>query len=300
MSIIAAAGQVARGALMGAADIVPGVSGGTVALVLGIYERLIANIHAGSQAIKELLRGRIPAMVAALKRVEWVWLVSLLAGILTAVLALSGLIESLLTSQSVAMSGLFFGLVGASVLVAWRMLRAPGATNALIALLVGIAFFALLGLREGTHGVAGGAGLPWWVYLGSGAIAICAMILPGISGSFILVLLGTYGPVLGAVSDRNIGAIAIFALGCVIGLALFSTFLNWALRTYHDRVLAVMVGLLLGSLRVLWPWPQGVDSTALGPPSEPVLVPILLAALGATAVLVVERLASRKADPLAD
>ncbi|MFV0427588.1 MAG: DUF368 domain-containing protein [Beutenbergiaceae bacterium] len=300
MSILSVLGQAGRGALMGAADIVPGVSGGTVALVLGIFERLVANIHSGSQAIKEMLRGRFPAMLDALKRVEWVWLLSLLAGILAAVLALSGLIEGLLNSQSVAMSGLFFGLVGASVLVAWRMITTRDTANTLLALLVGIAFFALLGLREDTHGVVGGAALPWWVYLGSGAIAICAMILPGISGSFILVLLGTYGPILAAVSDRDFGAIAIFALGCIIGLALFSTFLNWALRTYHDRVLAVMVGLLLGSLRVLWPWPHGVDSTALGAPSGQVLLPVLLAAVGAAAVLVVERLATRRAQPLAD
>lgn len=285
---------------MGAADIVPGVSGGTVALVLGIYERLIANIHAGAQALKEIVRGRFGQVVPALKRVEWVWLLSLLAGILTAVLALSGLIELLLSTQPVRMSGLFFGLVGASVWVAWRMIREPDSRAVGIAVVVGIAFFLLLGLREGTHGTEGGGTLPWWVYLGSGAIAICAMILPGISGSFILVLLGTYGSVLGAVNDRDIVSLLVFVLGCVIGLALFSTFLNWALREHHDVVLAAMVGLLLGSLRVLWPWPGGVDSTALGAPGGDVLVPILLAVVGAVAVIAIERLASRRENALAD
>jgi putative membrane protein len=124
-------------------------------------------------------------------------------------------------------------------------------------------------------------------------LAICAMILPGISGSFILVMIGMYTEVLGAVNDRDIVSLGAFALGCVVGLALFSTFLNWALEHHHDLMMAAMVGLMLGSLRVLWPWPDGTDSTELHAPSDDVLVPVVLALVGFVVVVAIELIAHR-------
>jgi putative membrane protein len=288
------AAQVARGFAMGAADIVPGVSGGTVALVLGIYERLIQNVHAGAQALKEILRGRRAAFVPALKQVEWVWLVSLLVGVLSAVAVLSSIIEDLLHDHPVRMSGLFFGLVAGSVIVAWRLIKAV--TVAELAMMFGVALvlFLLLGLRSETEAVGEEiVTRPWWVFLLAGALAICAMILPGISGSFILVMIGMYTEVLGAVNDRDLLPLLATAVGCVVGLALFSSLLSWLLDHHHDLVIAAMIGLMLGSLRVLWPWPGGTNTTDLAAPADDVGFPILLALVGFAVVISVEIVASR-------
>lgn len=281
---------------MGAADIVPGVSGGTVALVLGIYERLIRNVHTGSHALKQVLQGRMKAAGATLRRVEWVWLLALLGGILLAVAVLSSVLEQLLHDHPVRMSGLFFGLVAGSLIVAWRLIRSITAREVVVMLVVAVGLFLLLGLRADTEAAEGTAEVvtkAWWIFLLSGALAICAMILPGISGSFILVMIGMYTEVLGAVNDRDLVALSATAVGCIIGLALFSTVLNWSLEQHHDLVMAAMVGLMLGSLRVLWPWPGGTATTTLTWPSGDVLVPVLLALGGFALVVVVELVATR-------
>ena len=279
---------------MGAADIVPGVSGGTVALVLGIYERLILNVHTGAQALKSLLQGDLTMFRARFGQVEWVWLLSLLAGILVAVALLSSVLEQLLHDHPVRMSALFFGLVAGSLTVAWRLIRRVGAPEIGVIVGVAVALFLILGLRSDTEVADGAAEIvtqPWWVFFLSGALAICAMILPGISGSFILVLIGMYTEVIGAVNDRNLVALTATAAGCVVGLALFSTVLTWALDRHHDLVIAGMVGLMLGSLRVLWPWPGGTNTTDLAAPAGDVVWPILIALGGLALVLVVELVA---------
>jgi putative membrane protein len=275
---------------------VPGVSGGTVALVLGIYERLIHNIHTGAEALKALISGKPREFVPTLRRVEWVWLLSLLAGILAAVFALASVIEDLLHDEPIKMSALFFGLVAGSIVVAWRLIHHRGAREMAVLLGVAAALFFFLGLTSNTAVSDDAAEVvtksPWIFFL-SGALAICAMILPGISGSFILVMIGMYTEVLGAVNDRDIVSLGAFALGCVVGLALFSTFLNWALEHHHDLMMAAMVGLMLGSLRVLWPWPDGTDSTELHAPSDDVLVPVVLALVGFVVVVAIELIAHR-------
>jgi putative membrane protein len=281
---------------MGTADIVPGVSGGTVALVLGIYERLIRNVHTGAHALKEILQGRLSDAAGTLRKVEWVWLVSLLGGILLAIAVLSSILEQLLSEQPVRMSGLFFGLVAGSLTVAWRLIGSITAREIAVMLVVAVGLFLLLGLRADTEVASGTAEVvtkAWWVFMLAGAVAICAMILPGISGSFILVMLGMYTEVLGAVNDRDLVALSATAVGCIIGLALFSTVLNWALEHHHDLMMAAMVGLMLGSLRVLWPWPGGTATTRLAWPSDDVVVPVLLAIAGFAVVVVVELIATR-------
>ena len=132
-----------------------------------------------------------------------------------------------------------------------------------------------------------------WAFFITGALAICAMILPGISGSFILVLLGMYGPLLSAVTSRDILTLTVFMIGAVVGLAVFSQILHKALTLHHDLVIAALVGLMAGSLRVLWPWPDGVDSTAIGVPDSDVLVASAIAALAFIVVIVVARFAQR-------
>lgn len=287
---------------MGAADIVPGVSGGTVALVLGIYERLIHNIRGGATALEALVRGRPGNAVIRVKQVEWIWLGSLLVGVLVAVALLSSVIEELLHEQPVRMAALFFGLVAGSIIVAWRLIERVAADTVAMMLGVGVVLFLVLGLRDNTE-VADTAlevvTEPWWVFFLSGALAICAMILPGVSGSFILVMIGMYTEVLGAVNDRDLASLTAFALGCVVGLAVFSSVLDWLLRRYHDLVIAAMIGLMLGSLRVLWPWPDGTNTTELAAPSGDVGIPIMIAALGFVAVLAVEMIGSRSAHATA-
>ena len=288
MPLPSPAAQAARGFAMGAADIVPGVSGGTVALVLGIYARLIHNVHTGAQALKGLVTGNLADARQAVRDVEWVWLLSLLFGILAAIALMSSILEDLLHEQPVRMAALFFGLVAGSLTVAWRLIRHRGPNEMAVLVVVAVALFLLLGLRSDTEVADGAAEVVTrspWVFFLAGALAICAMILPGISGSFILVMIGMYTEVLGAVNDRDLVALAATAAGCVVGLALFSTVLNWALATHHDLVMSAMVGLMLGSLRVLWPWPGGTETTDLAAPSDDVVVPILLAILGCAAGL---------------
>jgi putative membrane protein len=288
---------------MGSADIVPGVSGGTVALVLGIYDELIHNISRGAHGLKQLLTGDLEGFRLTLRSIEWIWLFSLLAGVLAAIFALSSVIEHLLDNEPIRMAALFLGLIIGSIWVALRLLdRIDGAAVAIM-IGVGAAFFLLLGLRSDTQAADDAAEVvtkSWWVFFLAGAIAICAMILPGISGSFLLVMLGMYSEVLGAVNERDFFVLAVFALGCVVGLALFSTLLNWLLQHYHRWVLSAMIGLMLGSTRVLWPWPNGTNTTTLSAPADDVIVPLLLIVVGAVVVIAVDLLATRfvKVEPL--
>lgn len=281
---------------MGAADIVPGVSGGTVALVLGIYDRLIHNVRLGAGGLKQLLTGDIDAFKRTLGEIEWVWLFSLLAGILIAVAALSSVLENLLHDEPIKMSALFFGLVLGTLYVAYRMIDRVDAPVIGIMVGVGVTLFLLLGLKSDTEVAEGTAEIVTrspLIFFVVGAIAICAMILPGISGSFLLVMMGMYTEVLGAVNDRDIVSLGAFAIGAVLGLALFSTLLNWLLEHYHSWVIAAMVGLMLGSMRVLWPWPNGTNTTTLSAPSDDVAIPIILAAIGIIVVIAVEMFSTK-------
>jgi putative membrane protein len=284
-----------RGFMMGAADIVPGVSGGTIALIVGIYERLIASVRAGSSALGHLLRGDVAGFRRWFTAVEWSFVIPLAVGILTAVVVLAGALESLLHDYPEEMAGLFTGLIAGSVLVAWPLVRRW--TNVRIGVLIGtaVAVFVVLGFREGTteETVRQFADPALWVFFLSGAIAICAMILPGISGSFLLVILSMYGPVLDAVNDRDLVTLAVFLLGTITGLALFSQLLNWALEHHHDTVMAALIGLMAGSLRVLWPWPDGLDSTVLAAPGGDVEIATILAALAFIVVIGLGRLGRR-------
>lgn len=286
-----------RGFAMGAADIVPGVSGGTVALVLGIYRHLVESIRNGASALGHLLKGDFAGSVRLLKAVDWTFLVTLLAGIVSAVAALSQLIETALEDRPVEMAGLFLGLVAGSVVLAWGLLTHRTARNAMVLAVAAVAFFLLLGLSSGvTEDAVDQVDSPaLWILFGSGAIAICAMILPGISGSFLLVVMGMYAAVLGAVTDRDLVSLAAFGIGCLVGLAVFSQVLHWALEHHYDTVMAVLIGLMLGSLRVLWPWPGGVESTELAAPGTDggVLVPVMMMVLGLVIVLGIDWVSHR-------
>jgi putative membrane protein len=262
--------HVLRGFLMGAADVVPGVSGGTIALVLGIYERLVASIRSGSSALGHLAKGDLTGAKDWLKKVDWAFLVPLAIGVSLAVLSLASVIEDLLHDHPEEMAGLFTGLIAGSIVIAWRLVRSWDSRTLAILIIVAIAMFVVLGLREGTSDETVGqlSDPALWAFFGAGAVAICAMILPGVSGSFLLVILGMYSPVLEAVNDRSYVTMLVLVVGMTVGLALFSQLLSWALEHHHDAVVAALVGLMAGSLRVLWPWPDGLDSTGLAGPGS--------------------------------
>lgn len=238
---------------MGLADIVPGVSGGTVALLFGIYERLIDNVRAGARALGALVKGDFSTGIARIKAIEWSFLLPLLAGVGVAFVALSSIIETLLHDHPEKMAGLFFGLVAASIVVAARQVRTWTPVEWALLVIVAVATFLLLGFQSGAV-----SDPSLIAFIAAGAIAICAMILPGISGSFLLLVMGMYAALLNAIHDRELDRVAVFMVGAVIGLALFSTLLGWLLDNHHDPLLAALTGLMIGSIRVLWPWPNGV------------------------------------------
>lgn len=285
----------ARGFAMGAADIVPGVSGGTIALVLGIYERLVASVRAGSSTLGHVLRGDFAGARRWFFTVEWRFIVPLVVGIGVAIIALAGLIETQLHDRPETMAAIFTGLVAGSVVIAWNLLREPRRAHVAIASGVAVGVFVLLGLVSGTSedSVSQVVDPGTLAFFLAGSIAICAMILPGISGSFLLVIMGMYGPVLAAVSDREVGLLATFIVGAVVGLALFSQVLHWSLQRHHDRVLAALIGLMAGSIRVLWPWPNGVDSTEIAWPTGPWISAVVAGAVAFVLVIVIGRAAQR-------
>ena len=246
-------GLAARGFVMGCADIVPGVSGGTMAFILGIYEELVMSIRAGARRPfwQALLRLDI---LSALEAVNARFLAAVLAGIVVAVLTLASWLEWTLKSHPVLIWSFFFGLVFASIVTVRKRVRSWTATlyAALAAGAVG-AYFLVGAVPVQTPESA------WFLFL-SGMLAICAMILPGISGSFILVLLGKYQFVLAAVNQRDVVSLAIVGVGAVVGIVTFAQILAWLFKRYHDLTIAVLIGLMAGSLRKIWPWKLTVES----------------------------------------
>ncbi len=234
---------------MGSADIVPGVSGGTVALILGIYKDLIHNVRGGAHALKRLVTGEPSGFIDDLKAIDWLFLIPLGAGVGAAFLLLRHPMETLLVDHAEGTAAVFSGLVLASSVLVWQQLTTRDPLRLGVLAAVTTAAFVLLGFQSGAI-----ADPAIWMFFVTGAIAICAMILPGISGSFIMLMLGMYtGVITGAPVE-----LLVFLVGAVIGLALFSSFLNWVLEHHEQTVLAALLGLMLGSFRVLWPWPNGV------------------------------------------
>jgi putative membrane protein len=292
---------VARGFLMGSADLVPGVSGGTVALVTGIYEELIDTVRLAASAAAHLARLDVRGMQQRLREIRWGFIVPLGAGILLAVVALARLLGHLLDEYPVRMAALFFGLVAGSVVIALPRVRSWDAGRVTAMVVTGIVAFFVLGLRGSAV-----SDPPFWAFFLAGAVAICAMILPGVSGSFLLLMLGMYDAVLDTVNDRQLGLLLVFLVGCGLGLMAFSNVLHWALERAHDLVMAALIGLMIGSLRVLWPWPEGTEGTSMTWPEDDVVVPIVIAVLAFGALLAISLFVLREvehlqeADPTSD
>jgi len=236
-----------KGMAMGAADVVPGVSGGTVAFITGIYDELLRSIGAVPNAMPALLKGRV---AEAWRTANATFLLVLLAGILTSVLSLAKLITYLLDQHPIPVWSFFFGLILVSVHLVSKEIQRRNLSR-LISLCLGIGFAYWITVAAAVQWSASSISLFF-----AGAIAICAMILPGISGSFILVLLGLYPVVLGAVKALDLGVMVTFATGCLVGLLSFARVLSWVLRRWRDLTLAFLTGLMLGSLNKVWPWKE--------------------------------------------
>ena len=256
------------GALIGMAELVPGISGGTVALIVGIYERALHNAN-------DLISGRF-------KKVEWGFLLSVAAGMFLAVFGFSTLLHNFVEGQVSLSRALFLGMVAVSIIVPISMMSrfTPASIAAFIIATVAIFFvtgFTSTPVEDPSLIV---------VFLAA-MVAVCALVLPGVSGSLILLTMGLYQPVIGAVSDRNMTIVGVFALGALCGLVAFVKVLNYLLDTHRDPTLAAMAGFMLGSLRALWPW--GADQDA----STPLI--LLMFALGGIIVVIFIAVDRRKA-----
>ncbi|HAS33627.1 MAG TPA: DUF368 domain-containing protein [Microbacterium sp.] len=286
--------DVVRGGLIGLAELIPGVSGGTIALITGVYERLIASADSVVTAMKRLLLGpdRRSGFVEGMRRVDWVLVVPVLIGMAAMVLTLAGTVEAFVTENVEASRGLFFGLVAASILVPLQLVpRAHRTARARIGgVLLFLAAAAVAFLAIDFAGGSFDADPPLIAVFFAAAVAVCALVVPGVSGSFFLLAIGLYSPTLRAVDERDLGYLAVFALGALVGLVTIVRVITWLLRHHRRLTLIAMAGLMFGSLRALWPWqdlPAGEDHGigALALPYEPVVLPIVLAVVGAAVVL---------------
>ncbi len=243
-----------KGICMGAADVIPGVSGGTIAFMTGIYEELVGSINSiNGKAVKLLFTGKVKSFW---KHINGNFLLSLVAGILISILSLAKLMTYLLEHQPIQTWAFFFGLIVASSIFILKGISGWKFKD-IIMLILGIIIGVVVCTLTPTQTPDG----LWFIFL-CGAIAICAMILPGISGSFILLILGKYEYMLGTITKITSGdgtlldfaVILIFVLGALIGILAFSRFLHWLLASYHRATLLVLAGFIIGSLVKVWPW----------------------------------------------
>jgi len=289
---------------MGAADVVPGVSGGTMALILGIYERLLVAIrNVDAEFVRLLLRGQA---AQAARRIELPFLLAVGTGIACAIAFFTRVVElpRLIGTHPELVYGLFFGLIVASIVVLLAGHRPLGARHLpwiVLGTVAGVAVVNLVPVQTPTAG--------WFLFL-CGALAISALILPGISGSFILLVLQKYAYVFDAIGRLDLVVLAPFALGCAFGLAVFSRFLTWLLRRHHDATLLTIIGVLTGSLWMIWPFQErsfalvrGKERLVRSVPALPeqwdatALAALALALAGAAAVAALHALARRQRDP---
>lgn len=237
---------------MGAVDVIPGVSGGTIALITGIYEELIRSIRSINAGLLKLLFKKGPK--AAWERVNGNFLISVVAGILISIFSLARLLSWLFDHHAMMVWAFFFGLIlGSAIYIGARIRK----WNAVMIVFLAAGAFTAYYITIATPST--GPDTMWYIFL-SGGIAFCAMVLPGVSGAFILVLLGKYEYMLNAVSELNFSVLALFATGGVLGLIAFSNIIGWFFSRYHNATLALLTGFMAGSLNKLWPWKEVLDT----------------------------------------
>ncbi|TNE78023.1 MAG: DUF368 domain-containing protein [Bacteroidetes bacterium] len=244
-----------KGVAMGAADIVPGVSGGTIAFISGIYEELITSINnVNLEALRKLTKEGVKSFWS---HINGNFLFMLLLGIGTGVASLAGIVSFLLENHPILIWSFFFGLILASIWLVAKTID-KWSLGAITAMIIGIAIALYISTVQTVAHVEGS----WFIFL-SGAIAICAMILPGISGSFILVLLGSYHQVLQAVKDKDLILISIFIGGCAVGLISFSRLLKYLFSKFKSITIALLAGFMIGALYKVWPWKVNIGDAPI-------------------------------------
>jgi len=237
-----------KGMAMGAADVVPGVSGGTIAFISGIYEELITSINnINFSLVKTFLN---EGFLVGWKKLNGGFLLALMIGIGISLLSLVKGILWLLENEPILLWSFFFGLVLASILFIGKQITKWNIATVIVLMISAFIAYYITSLS------ALNTNDSWWFLFFSGALAICAMILPGISGAFILLILGAYKPILDALDNRDIKTITIVGLGAIIGLLSFSRILKWLFKHYHNLTLATLTGFVLGSLNKIWPWKE--------------------------------------------
>ena len=290
---------------MGAADVVPGVSGGTIAFISGIYEELLNSISSFNLSLFSVLKNE--GFKKVWKMVNGRFLLALFIGICISVLSLAKLIENLLENHPILIWSFFFGLVLASIIYIAKQIKIWNIKSYLY-LIFGLIFAYYI---TTLNPVISQNSSHWFLFL-AGMIAICAMILPGISGSFILVLLGAYKPILNAINTKDFFSIIIFMAGAILGLLTFSRVLKWLFSKYKNYTLALLIGFIAGSLNKIWPWKETIswrtnskgievpfNTTSVSPLSfdgdSKLLMAGLLAIIGFGLILLLEKLAVKKA-----
>ncbi|WP_299161102.1 DUF368 domain-containing protein [uncultured Eudoraea sp.] len=290
-----------KGFAMGAADVVPGVSGGTIAFISGIYEELITSINSINFSKFKVLKKE--GFKSFWKAINGNFLLALFSGIFISVFSLAKMISWLLVNQPILLWSFFFGLVFASIFFIARVIEKWN-LGTISAFVLG----ALLAYYITTLPPSENTGSLPFLFL-SGALAVCAMILPGISGAFILVLLGSYKTILDAVHEQELYTVATVAMGAVFGLLSFARLLKWMFENYRNSTLALLTGFILGSLNKIWPWKKVLETKIFGKKVIPVsevnispfqyegdnqlLYAVLLALLGFCVIFILEKLATK-------
>jgi putative membrane protein len=276
------AANVVRGGLIGTVEVVPGVSGGTVALIVGIYETLITSaghvLHGLRYVVTDVPRGSgLSRARQEFRQADWSTLLPVGAGMLTALLLVARQMEVFVEDHPELARGLFLGLVGAALIVPISMVGQHwNARYVAAALAAAVAAFVITGIppTEVTPSRL--------IILLAGAVAVCALVLPGVSGSFILLTFGLYEPTLAALNDRDLGYLVWFIVGLVIGLGLFIRTMQWLLEHRHAITLAVLTGVMAGCMRALWPWQD--DDRHLLAPGDNIGTVVLMSVIGVVAV----------------
>ena len=291
-----------KGMAMGAADVVPGVSGGTIAFISGIYEELLTSISSVNFSTLKLLKNK--GFKTFWKAINGSFLLALIIGIFISIVSLAKLISWLLENKPILVWSFFFGLVLASILFIGKQITQWKITTIVLFIIGAIVAYYITTLQP----MITENSSPLFLFI-AGALAICAMILPGISGSFILVLLGAYKPVLDAIHDRDFKLLAILASGAIIGLLSFAKVLKWLFGHYKNLTLAVLTGFILGSLNKIWPWKETLtwrtnshgikvpfNEQSISPFSfegeSQLIMAIFLAVIGFAVIIVLEKIAN--------
>ena len=295
---------------MGGADVVPGVSGGTVAFITGIYQELLDSIKSCDiQALNLLKSGKFKEFW---KHINGNFLVVLLSGVATSLLTLAQLVVYLLATYPIQVWSFFFGLIIISAILVFKEIRKWDVLVALFGLIgIGISYYITIAAPAETTTDL------WFIFI-SGAVAICAMILPGISGAFILLLFGKYEYILSSLKDFEVKVVIVFVLGCITGLLSFVRLISWLLDRYYNMAVALLAGFMVGSLNKVWPWKNvllyrldshGVRKAVLEESVSPgkfmevtgqdplVLWAILFMAFGILMVVGIEKIAADKVGP---